>query len=116
MVFEPTISGIQTNPSIGVRGLIDIFLPDETNKSPIPFILGIHGGGWQNGDRTSYSHFWPDFKKHGLGLVLCSYRLGSLAPFPAAINDVMHVIKWVHENINQILCSSVVQREDILPC
>lgn len=89
----PTYKDIQTNPGIGERGMIDIYLPGD--KVPYPFILGIHGGGWCGGDRASYRHFWPRVRQRGFALVLCSYRLAPEFHYPNQFDDLMNVLKWL---------------------
>lgn len=93
MLFEPSFSDIQTNPKIGERGLVDIYLPE--GKGPFPFVLGIHGGGWCIGDRTSYNHFWPRIKAGGLAFILCSYRICQEGYYPSAYLDLVHLLKWL---------------------
>jgi len=51
-----------------------------------------------SGDRTSYDHFWPRIKSAGLAFVLCSYRIFQEAPFPAAYQDLLAVLKWLAKN------------------
>lgn len=92
----PAYKDIQTNPGIGERGMIDIYLPG--NKVPYPFILGIHGGGWCGGDRTSYRHFWPRVRAAGFAFALCSYRLAPEFHYPNQYNDLINVLKWLKEN------------------
>lgn len=87
---------VQTNPAIGERGLINIYLPE--GKGPFPFILGIHGGGWCAGDRKSYNHFWPRVKQAGLAFVLCSYRICQEDYYPAAYNDLVRLLKWLRNH------------------
>jgi len=96
MPNEASYSDIQTNPRIGDRGLINIYIPK--GKGPFPFILGIHGGGWCAGDRTSYNHFWPRIKRAGIAFVLCSYRICQEDYYPAAYNDLVHLLKWLRSN------------------
>ncbi|MDD5697706.1 MAG: alpha/beta hydrolase [Victivallaceae bacterium] len=95
----PTYPDLQTNPAIGERGMIDIYLPGT--EAPYPFILGIHGGGWREGDRSSYRHFWPRVKQRGLAFVLCSYRLAPSFHHPAQFDDIINVLKWLKREGNK---------------
>jgi len=87
---------IQTNPAIGKAGIISIRRPD--GKGPHPFLLGIHGGGWQEGNRKSYDWTWSRLKPLQVGLVLCSHRPASEARFPAAYDDLVHLLRWLNEH------------------
>jgi acetyl esterase/lipase len=95
-IQTPTFKDIQTNPPLGDRGLINIYLPE--GEGIFPYILGIHGGGWEAGDRNSYSHFWPRIKPTGIAFVLCSYRVFREAHYPAAYHDIVHLFKWLKRN------------------
>ncbi len=91
------ILNIQTNGEIDDRGLIDIFLPE--GKGPFKFVLGVHGGGWHNGNRKSYIRLQNRIlKPTGYAIVLCSYRLRQEAKYPAAYNDLVHLLKWLNNN------------------
>lgn len=89
---------VQTNPAIGERGLVDIFLPESNSKGPCAFVLAIHGGGWGGGDRTSYHWCAARLLKQGIAVVTCSYRLQQEAKFPAAYDDLVHLFQWLKNN------------------
>lgn len=89
---------VQTNPDIGECGLIDIFLPESNSKGPHPFVLAIHGGGWHSGNRMSYHWIPKRLLQHGMAVVTCSYRLQQEAKFPAAFDDLVHLLKWLKTN------------------
>ena len=95
-IQTPTFKDIQTNPPLGDKGRINIYLPE--GEGIFPYILGIHGGGWEAGDRNSYSHFWPRIKPTGIAFVLCSYRVFREARYPAAYYDILHLFKWLERN------------------
>ncbi|MDD5599565.1 MAG: alpha/beta hydrolase fold domain-containing protein [Victivallaceae bacterium] len=79
--------------------MLDIYLPGS--KAVYPFILGIHGGGWKDGNKTSYKHFWPGIKPLGFALVLCSYRLAPPFHHPDQLNDIINVLKWLKQEGNK---------------
>lgn len=87
---------IQTNPAIGERGKIDIFKPDT--QGPHPFVLAIHGGGWHAGNRSSYHWVPKRLLQRGMAVVTCSYRLIDEAKFPAAYDDLVHLLNWLATN------------------
>lgn len=87
---------LPANPAIGERGNLHLYLPQSPR--PAPFVLGIHGGGWSNGDQTAYSYLWPKLRPLGIGLVLASYRLAPRHPFPAAYDDLLFTLRWLSEH------------------
>jgi acetyl esterase/lipase len=92
----PDFRAIQTNPAIGDRGLIHVYGSDPS--SPKPYILAIHGGGWRNGDQTSFAWIWPRVQELGFALVLPSHRLTPEFRFPHAYDDLVHVLAWLRDH------------------
>lgn len=88
---------IPINPALGPRGDLHIYLPTGA-KAPYPFVLGIHGGSWRNGDQTAYAYMAPKLEPLGVALVLVSYRLAPNHPFPAAYEDLLFVLRWLKEH------------------
>ncbi len=93
---SPGFRTIQTNPAIGDRGLIHVYGSDPA--SPRPYILAIHGGGFQNGDQTSFAWIWPRVHAMGVALVLPSYRLSPEFRFPCAYDDLVHLLAWLRDH------------------
>lgn len=94
---EPVPHIVPINPALGARGDLHIYLPTG-ESSAYPFVLGIHGGGWRNGDQTAYNYLAPKLAPLGIALVLVSYRLAPVHPFPAAYEDLLHVLGWLKEH------------------
>jgi acetyl esterase/lipase len=94
MPEEPQI--IAANPSIGELGDLHVYVPE--GAGPFPFVIGIHGGAWRNGDQQTFRHVWPKVRPLGLGLVLVSYRRRHQQPFPAAYDDLVYTLRWLSEN------------------
>lgn len=85
---------LAANPAIGERGNLHIYIPENASR-PVPFVLGIHGGGWRNGDQTSFNYLTGKLLPLGIGLVLASYRLAPEHPFPAAYDDLLAALAWL---------------------
>jgi acetyl esterase/lipase len=85
----------------GFRPLtLDIYTP-KPSPIPLPFVLFVHGGGWNSGDSRHASPF-PDFPRALAGLAAqgyvvasVNYRLSQEAHFPAALQDVKAAIRWL---------------------
>jgi acetyl esterase/lipase len=84
---------------------LDLAMPKESASKPRPAIVVIHGGGWIEGSRTSFSrpqerrpgHIF-EFAKLGFVAVSIDYRLAKEAPFPAAIEDCKCAVRWLRAN------------------
>jgi acetyl esterase/lipase len=82
--------------------VLDVAMPKEHGGKPRPAIVVIHGGGWLEGDKSSFStpkNRPPgniiDFAKLGFAAVTINYRLSGEAPFPAALHDCKCAVRWL---------------------
>jgi arylformamidase len=60
-----------------------------------------HGGGWTNGYKEWMAFIAPAVHAKGITLVSAGYRLAPAHVFPAAVDDTLAAIAWVHKNIAQ---------------
>lgn len=67
-------------------------------QTPAPTMVFIHGGAWKKGKRQDYLPYLIDYANKGYVTVTVSYRLSSVAKFPAAAQDVNCGIKWIKEH------------------
>jgi len=51
----------------------DLYLPKGSGKAPV--LVGVHGGGWQLGDRKFYRQWGTYLAKHGYAVFAIEYRL-----------------------------------------
>ena len=68
----------------------------------------IHGGGWLEGDKSSFAtreHGVPgnivDFAALGFVAVTINYRLSAEAPFPAALEDCKCAVRWLRAHARE---------------
>lgn len=98
-------------PADPARNRLDIYLPKGDSRSPRPFVMHIHGGGWRVGNKNTAST--PDkaalFTGLGYGFVSINYRLSpetgdpdnpdpSRIMFPDHPDDVGEAIGWLDRN------------------
>jgi acetyl esterase/lipase len=81
---------------------LDLAVPDPRPTEDCPAIVVIHGGGWIEGDKSSFStpeHPVPgniiDFARLGFVAASINYRLSDEAVFPAALDDCRCAIRWL---------------------
>ena len=81
----------------GASLLADIARPEEGDNLPVA--LSIHGGRWYFGTRRDTGAIdvrqWAGF---GFFAMSIDYRLVTCSPAPAAYQDVLCAIRWVHAN------------------
>jgi len=80
-------------PEKGAAGKVHIY--GANSDQPAPFLLGIHGGGWTQGDQSSFAWLLPRLREVGISLVLPSYRLAPRFAFPIAYDDLIDVCQWL---------------------
>ena len=96
--LAPVDYEVAANPAIGDKGTVRIRLPEGVGAGPFPFLVGIHGGGWENGDRLSYDWCWERLQGRGVALVTGSHRKQSDAPWPAQYDDYVTMLRWLKSN------------------
>ncbi len=79
----------------GVTLLGDLYLPKGLAKAPV--LVGVHGGGWQVGDRKFYTHWGNYLAKNGYAVFAIEYRLmkPDLKTWPGAVYDTKAAVQFV---------------------
>ncbi len=84
----------------GAALLADIARPESGGRLPV--VLSIHGGRWFFGTRRDTGAIdvqqWAEF---GFFAMSIDYRLVTCSPAPAAYQDVLCAIRWVHANADR---------------
>jgi acetyl esterase/lipase len=81
----------------GMRDLaVDVFRPTVEGRSAAVILL--HGGGWSMGHRKNTHRYAEFLSSCGFLAVAAEYRLTGEAPWPAQIQDVKAVIRWVRRH------------------
>jgi acetyl esterase/lipase len=81
---------------------LDLAMRKDPRGEPRPGIVVIHGGGWIEGDKSSFAsrrYGVPgnieDFAALGFVAVTINYRLADESPFPAALEDCKNAVRWM---------------------
>ena len=79
----------------GTRLVGDLYSPKGLDKAPV--LVGVHGGGWQIGDRKFYTHWGSYLAKNGYAVFAIEYRLmqPGLKTYPGAVYDVKAAVQYV---------------------
>src|ERR1700738_2552880 len=82
----------------GVSLAGDLYLP--AGPGPFPSLVGVHGGGWQAGGRSTFQYWGPYPAERGYALFAVSYRLAKKGHkmFPQAVQDVLAGVQFVRGN------------------
>ena len=79
----------------GVKLLGDLYLPKGLSRAPV--LVGVHGGGWQLGDRKFYRHWGGYLAKHGYAVFAIEYRLmkQGIKTWPGVVADCKAAVQFV---------------------
>jgi acetyl esterase/lipase len=87
---------------------LDLAMRKDLTGKPRPGIVVIHGGGWIEGDKSSFvfsERIAPanivDFARLGFVAVTVNYRLSAEAPFPAALEDCKCAVRWLRAHAGE---------------
>jgi len=74
--------------------LLDVYRP-KARKEKLPTIVSIHGGGWVYGDKELYQYYCMSLAQGGFCVVNFNYRLAPKYKFPAGLEDMNQVMKFI---------------------
>jgi acetyl esterase/lipase len=82
----------------GVKLLGDLYLPKGLAKAPV--LVGVHGGGWQVGDRKFYTHWGNYLARNGYAVFAIEYRLmkPGVKTWPGVVGDCRAAVQFVRAN------------------
>jgi acetyl esterase/lipase len=71
---------------------------NRSRTTPAPTIVWIHGGNWVGGSKAASLLSLLPFFEMGWNVVTVDYRLVTVAPAPAAVEDCHCALRWVAEH------------------
>ncbi|MEU9645609.1 alpha/beta hydrolase [Streptomyces sp. NPDC048188] len=98
------LRGVPFAERVGSRPLeLDLWLPGDTGRGPLPLVLFVHGGAWLRGRRDDMGMLTRDWDPGpfariaaaGLAVACADYRLSGEAPFPAPVEDLRAALRWL---------------------
>lgn len=75
--------------------VLDVYRPRQAEDEDLPVIISVHGGGWVYGDKERYQYYCMSLAQRGFAVVNFTYRLAPEHKFPAPLEDLNLVCKWV---------------------
>lgn len=79
----------------------DVYTPPG-GVTDAPAVLIVHGGGWNQGDRSQLAGYGILLGREGYLCVASEYRLTGESPWPAQIHDVKAALRWMRANHEQL--------------
>jgi acetyl esterase/lipase len=78
---------------------LDFFKSSRANS---PFLLVIHGGGWDGGDRSQFADMSQFLANAGYAVASIDYRLAPKNSWPAPKEDSMAAIRYLREHAHAL--------------
>ncbi len=64
-------------------------------EGPFPALLDLHGGAWNNQDRTANAPMDESLARSGILVVAIDLRRAGEAPYPASVQDANYGVRWL---------------------
>jgi len=91
-VVYATVEGADGQP---IELTMDTAFLKQSDGSPMPVVVYIHGGGWSGGSKSAGLPFVVAFAQGGYFAATIEYRLSNTEPFPNAIHDCKASIRFL---------------------
>lgn len=70
----------------------------DLSKDKLPVIISVHGGGYVYGSKEVYQFYCASLAEKGFTVINFDYRLAPKYTFPAPLEDLNLVMKWMMAN------------------
>jgi len=83
------------------RQKLDLYRPTPSpnaRQGPLPIIVFIYGGSWQDGTREGYSFAGRALASRGFLVAVPDYRLVPEVHYPSFLEDCAAAVRWVRAN------------------
>jgi acetyl esterase len=91
--YEFMVKDLVYHHSGSTARLARLYQPAGTG--PFPAVLQVHGGAWNNKDRTDGQNTALDLAAAGIVVVSIDFRNAPEAPYPASLQDINYGIRWL---------------------
>ncbi len=80
-----------------------IYQPASTpsGKGPFPVVLDLHGGAWNNKDRSANEPMDRAVAASGVLVVAIDMTLAGEAPYPASVQDANYGVRWLKHHARE---------------
>jgi acetyl esterase len=91
--YEFVVKDIVYQRNGGKPRLARLYQP--AGSGPFPALLQVHGGAWNNKDRTDGQNTALDLAAAGIVVLSIDFRNAPEAPYPASLQDINYGIRWL---------------------
>src|SRR5215468_861855 len=93
ITFEVEVKDVEYQQQAGKPWLARVYRP--MGNGPFPTIVDVHGGAWNNGDRTNDTQMNQALAASGILTVAIDFRQPPEAGYPASVQDMNLAIRWL---------------------
>jgi acetyl esterase/lipase len=93
VAFEVDVKDVEYQHFDGAPWLARVYRPIGTG--PFPTIVDVHGGAWNNGDRTNDTQLDQALASRGVLTAAIDFRQPPQAGYPASVQDMNLAIRWL---------------------
>src|SRR5579859_732617 len=93
VAFDVDVQDVEYQQLDGVPWLARIYRPQGTG--PFPTLVDVHGGAWNNGDRTNDTQLNEALAQRGILIAAIDFRQPPQAGYPASVQDMNLGIRWL---------------------
>jgi len=93
VAFEVDVKDVEYQQLDGAPLLARVYRP--VGVGPFPTIVDVHGGAWNNGDRTNDTVLDQALASRGILTVAIDFRQPPQAGYPASVQDMNLAIRWL---------------------
>ncbi len=79
--------------------LATIYRPD--GEGPFPTLLEVHGGAWNDNDRSQNRGYITALASSGLVIAAIDFHSGRDAPYPASLADINYATRWLKAHASE---------------
>jgi len=91
--FEVEVKDVEYQQQAGKPWLARVYRP--IGSGPFPTIVDVHGGAWNNGDRTNDAQMCQALAESGILSMAIDFRQPPEAGYPASVQDMNLAIRWL---------------------
>ena len=93
VAHEVSVRDVEYQQLAGKSWLARVYRPE--GPGPFPTIIDVHGGAWNNGDRTNDTAIDTVLAGQGVLTVAIDFRQPPEAGYPASVQDMNLAIRWL---------------------
>ena len=92
--------GLQYLGSAGKPSL-DLFLPDDPSRKPLPVVVWIHGGAWISGSKEDVAPYLKVLAGYGYAVVGVGYSISPEAVYPTAVKELNSALGFIRDHADR---------------